>query len=175
MKKAHLHLIKWGLSKGYEIAVHIEGEYEGRYDTYLQAKEAVEAGDMGTITFMREWHKLCDMNECTRFAYIFEYDQEPDEIICDMSHTIIAERWFKEYAQEDEGWSIGSYLDLDRNQAIRNGEVIGETDKEVLVEYEMPNGAIYLNQITKFGDTDIYKAVSRRKPAKKWEAVINSL
>tara|TARA_R110000744_G_scaffold175285_1_gene293969 strand:+ start:134 stop:706 length:573 start_codon:yes stop_codon:yes gene_type:complete len=73
-------------------------------------------------------------------------------------------------------WSVGGSIDLNRNQAIREGEVIGETENEVLVEYEMPNGAIYLNQITKFGDTDIYKAVSRRNPAKKWEAaVINSL
>ena len=69
-------------------------------------------------------------------------------------------------------WSVGGSIDLNRNQAIREGEVIGETEKEVLVEYEMPNGAVYLNQITKFGDTDIYKAVSKRKPPKKWKKAI---
>ena len=101
MKKAHLHLIKWGLAKGYTISVYIEGEYEGRYASYVQAKEAVEAGDMGTIILMREWNKLCDMDDCTSFEYIFDWGQEPDEIICDMSNTIIARKWLKDYEEDN--------------------------------------------------------------------------
>ena len=49
MKKAHLHLIKWGIARDYAIAVYIEGEYEGIYKTYNKAKEAVEAGEIGCI------------------------------------------------------------------------------------------------------------------------------
>ena len=69
-------------------------------------------------------------------------------------------------------WSVGGCIRLNRNQAIRQGDVIGENEKEVLVEYTMPHGAVFLNQINKYDDTDIYRAVSRRNPPKKWAQAI---
>ena len=95
MKKSHLHLIKWGLSKGYTISVYIEGEYEGRYTSYVQAKEAVEAGDMGYIVLQE------DMYDAAVFDYIFDWGQEPDEIISDMTDNKIARQWLKDYEEDN--------------------------------------------------------------------------
>jgi hypothetical protein len=69
-------------------------------------------------------------------------------------------------------WSVGGCIRLNRNQAIRHGDVIGENEKEVLVEYTMPHGTVFLNQINKYDDTNIYRAVSRRNPPKKWAQAI---
>ena len=98
MKKAHLHLIKWGLKKGYKIAVYIEGIYEGTYKTYNRTKWVVEQGDIGCID-------LIPMNEDrseleASFAYSFNYGQEPDEIIYDRSINKIANEWAKAYEIE---------------------------------------------------------------------------
>ena len=105
MKKAHLHLIKWGLAKGYKISVFIEGEYEGTYASYVQAKEAVEAGDMGYIS-LQEPHKRLgfdpkDMYEAAVFEYIFDWGQEPDEIISDMSDNEVSRQWLKDYEEDN--------------------------------------------------------------------------
>ena len=95
MKKAHLHLIKWGLAKGYTISVYIEGEYEGRYTSYVQAKEAVEAGDMGYIVLQE------DMYDAAVFDYMFDWGQEPDEIISDMTDNKISRQWLKDYEEDN--------------------------------------------------------------------------
>ena len=106
MKKAHLHLIKWGIARDFAIAVYIEGEYEGIYKTYNKAKEAVEAGDMGSIDLIpkesvqdREGLLENDI-DFTSFAYVFDYDQEPEEIIYDMTDNEIARQWLEDYEKE---------------------------------------------------------------------------
>lgn len=99
MKKAHLHLIKWGIARDYAIAVYIEGEYEGIYKTYKKAKEAVEAGEIGYIDLVPRESVQGDI-EYTSFAYVHEYDQEPDEIIYDMTDNEIARQWLEDYEKE---------------------------------------------------------------------------
>ena len=99
MKKAHLHLIKWGISRDFAIAVYIEGEYEGIYKTYNKAKEAVEAGEIGCIDLVPR-DSVKGGTEYTSFAYVREYDQEPDEIIYDMTDNETARQWLKDYEKE---------------------------------------------------------------------------
>lgn len=106
MKKAHLHLIKWGIARDYAIAVYIEGEYEGIYKTYNKAKEAVEAGEIGCIDLVpresvQDRTGLLENDiEFTSFAYVREYDQKPDEIIYDMTDNETARQWLEDYEKE---------------------------------------------------------------------------
>tara|TARA_R110000787_G_scaffold4940_2_gene18596 strand:- start:436 stop:795 length:360 start_codon:yes stop_codon:yes gene_type:complete len=111
MKKAHLHLIKWGLSKGYTISVYIEGEYEGRYTSYVQAKEAVEAGDMGYIVLQE------DMYDAAVFDYMFDWGQEPDEIISDMTDNKIARQWLKDYEEDNS---------IDEREVVTNNNYVDD-------------------------------------------------
>ena len=92
MKKAHLHLIEWGLEKGYTVEVDVEGEFEYRGDSYKLAKEASEAGDIGGITFWKDGK--CAAN----FSYVHEYTQAPDEIIYDYGVNPVSEAWDRDYS-----------------------------------------------------------------------------
>ena len=95
MKKAHLHLIKWGLAQGYKIEVDIEGEFEYRGRSYKQAKDASEAGDMGCIYLITG-----DSNEAySWFGYMHEWKQNPDEIIYDYGINEVSEAWAADYDQ----------------------------------------------------------------------------
>ena len=98
MKKAHLHLIKWAIARGYSVAVYGEGEFDGIYHTYKEIKDNVEACDMGEMILLTpsvlqvgKWKKLAS------FAYMFEYEQAPDEIIYDHVVNDISEAWSAEY------------------------------------------------------------------------------
>ena len=96
MKKAHLHLINWAVNKGYSVMVFGEGEYDGVHSTYEEIKDAVEACDMGQMDLVKP--NAEGEYECmASFAYIFEYEQEPDEIISDYGVCEISEQWAKDY------------------------------------------------------------------------------
>ena len=96
MKKAHLHLLKWGLSKGYSVEIECEGEtdYSGR--SYKEAKDAVEAVEGGAI-YLKQGD---DYVAC--FSFNFDYDQSPDEIINDWGVNEITEQWSHDY----HGWRV---------------------------------------------------------------------
>ena len=102
MQKAHLHLIKWAVKRGYSVVVYGEGEFDGIHHTYKQIKDNVEACDMGEMVLVKpsvkqegKWKKLAS------FAYMFEYDQEPDEGIYDYGVNEISEAWAADYAQTE--------------------------------------------------------------------------
>ena len=99
MQKAHLHLIKWAVARNYSVMVFGEGEYDGVHSTYEEIKDNVEACDMGQMDLVVPaivaggftWSTVAS------FAYIFEYEQEPDEIISDYGVNEISEQWAKDY------------------------------------------------------------------------------
>lgn len=100
MKKAHLHLIKWGLAKGYNIAVYGEGEFGLISDKYKEVKDEVEACDIGSIIFIvprtdnkGTWKRIAS------FDYVLEYDQVPDESIYDYGINEVSEAWAADYDQ----------------------------------------------------------------------------
>ena len=111
MKKAHLHLIKWGLAKGYHIAVYGEGQFGLISDKYKEVKDEVEACDIGSIIFIvpneaysvhglshylnntngRGWKRIAS------FDYVLEFDQVPDESIYDYGINDVSEAWAHDY------------------------------------------------------------------------------
>ena len=99
MQKAHLHLIKWAVARGYSVKVYGEGEYDGVHSTYKEIKDAVEACDMGQMDLVVPAMVVGGFTWSTKasFAYIFEYDQEPDEIIADYGVNEISEEWDRDY------------------------------------------------------------------------------
>ena len=105
MQKAHLHLIKWAVAKGYSAAIYGEGEFDGIHSTYKEIKDAVEACDMGQMDLVKAnaegWFDEFDHAKLyvyASFAYVFEYDQEPEEIIYDYGVNEISEQWDRDYA-----------------------------------------------------------------------------
>ena len=102
MQKAHLHLIKWAVARGYSVMVFGEGEFDGVHSTYKEIKDAVEACDMGQMDLVKP-NMLEEQEEESgyvvhaSFAYVFEYDQEPDEIIADYGVCEISEQWDRDY------------------------------------------------------------------------------
>ena len=98
MQKAHLHLIKWAIARGYSVAVYGEGEFDGIHHTYKAIKDNVEACDMGEMILLTpsikqigKWKKLAN------FAYMFEHYQEPDEIIHDCEVNELSKEWMADY------------------------------------------------------------------------------
>ena len=103
--KAHLHLIKWAVARGYSVAVYGEGEFDGVHSTYKDIKDNVEACDMGQMNLVKpsgkkvkpsakrdgEWVVLAS------FAFIHEYDQEPEESIYDYGVNEISSEWERDY------------------------------------------------------------------------------
>jgi hypothetical protein len=103
MQKAHLHLIKWAVARGYSVMVFGEGELDGVFSTYEEIKDNVEACDMGQMDLVTR-NVLEEQEEeasgyvvHASFAYVFEYDQEPDEIIADYGVNEISEQWERDY------------------------------------------------------------------------------
>ena len=100
MQKAHLHLIKWAVAKGYSVAVYGEGEFDGIHSTYKDIKDNVEACDMGEMVLVRpslkqegKWVRLAS------FAFMHDYDQEPEESIYDYRVNEISEQWGRDYEE----------------------------------------------------------------------------
>ena len=99
MQKAHLHLIKWAVSKGYSVAVYGEGEFDGIHSTYKDIKDNVEACDMGEMLLVKPSTKTKGKwSRIVSFAYIFEYEQEPEEIIYDYGVNDVSTEWEKAYS-----------------------------------------------------------------------------
>ena len=102
MQKAHLHLIKWAVARGYSVMVFGEGEFDGVHSTYEEIKDNVEACDMGQMDLVKP-NMLEEQEEdqgyevYASFAYVFEYDQEPDETIYDYGVNEISEQWASDY------------------------------------------------------------------------------
>jgi len=98
MQKAHLHLIKWAVAKGYSIAVYGEGEFDGVHSFYEDIKDAVEACDMGQMVLVEPSEKEeGKWSSKASFAYVHEYDQEPEESIYDYGVNEISEQWDRDY------------------------------------------------------------------------------
>lgn len=98
MQKAHLHLIKWAVKRGYSVAVFGEGEYDGVHHTYKEIKDTVEGCDMGELVLVKP--SVLTEGKWTRqasFAYMFDYDQEPDETIYDYGVNEISDAWSADY------------------------------------------------------------------------------
>ena len=98
MMKAHLHVIKWALARGYSVAVFGEGEYDGVHHTYKDIKDTVEACDMGEMILVKPSVK--NEGKWTRkasFAYLFDYDQNNDETIYDYETNEITDEWEQDY------------------------------------------------------------------------------
>ena len=103
MQQAHIHLIKWAVARGYSVMVFGEGELDGVFSTYEEIKDNVEACDMGQMDLVTR-NVLEEQEEeasgyvvHASFAYVFEYDQEPDEIIADYGVNEISEQWERDY------------------------------------------------------------------------------
>lgn len=102
MQKAHLHLIKWAIKRGYSVAVFGEGEYDGVHHTYKEIKDNVEACDMGEMVLVKPSVKTA--GKWTRkasFAYMFDYHQAPEETIYDYGVNEISEAWAADYEQTE--------------------------------------------------------------------------
>ena len=79
-----------------------EGEFDGVHSTYEEIKDNVEACDMGqmdlvTRNVLEEQEEESGYVLHASFAYIFDYDQEPDEIIYDYGVNEISEQWARDY------------------------------------------------------------------------------
>jgi len=96
MQKAHLHLAKWALARGYSVMVFGEGELDGVFETYEEIKDSVEGCDMGQMDIALSAEPRV-YEVVASFAYVFEYDQEPDEIIYDYGINEVSEQWARDY------------------------------------------------------------------------------
>ena len=80
-----------------------EGEFDGVHSTYEEIKDNVEACDMGqmdlvTRNMLEEQEEESGYVVHASFAYVFEYEQEPEEIIYDYGVNEISEQWDRDYA-----------------------------------------------------------------------------
>ena len=96
MKKAHLHLIKWGLAEGYTVEIYGEGELDYEGTSYKEAKENAEACDEVEIV-LRKGQEEGTWFLCNNF------NDEPDEIISDYSDNEVGQAWQKAYDTECYG------------------------------------------------------------------------
>jgi hypothetical protein len=93
VEKAYKHLIKWGLARKYTIEVECEGVTDYVGTNFQDAVDAVEACDIGTIYFSEP------SNYIASFAYVLEYDQEPDESITDWGINDVTIDWDEDYTK----------------------------------------------------------------------------
>jgi hypothetical protein len=73
-----------------------EGEFDGVHSTYEEIKDTVEACDMGQMDLVKPDAKG-EYESIASFAYIFEYDQPPEETIYDYGVNEISEQWARDY------------------------------------------------------------------------------
>lgn len=93
MKKAHLHLIKWALDKGYTLDVWGDGEeldYSGT--SYKESKEAAEACDTANIILKENGKQVA-------WFYVVN-GLEAEELVSDYSANEIGDQWWDDYEAE---------------------------------------------------------------------------
>ena len=115
MKKAHQHLIKWGLHQGYTIEVVLEDELEYVGKDYNKAIEAIEACDVSEITFLEGENTDAFINQVAWFFCILEYDQEPDETISDYGINEVSTAWYQDYTAHCEKYPINNHYSRSNN------------------------------------------------------------
>lgn len=96
MKKAHLHLIKWAIDKGYKLDVWGDGEeldYSGT--SYKESKEHTEACDTASIILKEDGKQVA-------WFYIVN-GLEPEELVSNYSDNEIGQAWQKAYDTECYG------------------------------------------------------------------------
>ena len=91
MIPAHKHLVQWGIDRGFTIEIVCEAETDYVGTDYNEAIETIEATEYGAIHFSEP------SKEIAWFYYIFDYDQEPNEIINDYGINEVTEQWQKDY------------------------------------------------------------------------------
>jgi hypothetical protein len=63
---------------------------------------------------------------------------------------------------------IGDSIEIKRNQGIRQATIVAIKEKEFLIEYEMPRGAVYLNVINNLKDPSYYSTITKKQALKKF-------
>lgn len=93
MEKAHRNLVRWAIDQGYTIDVWGEDEFQDYRGTdFGEAVENIEACDGGTI-----YLNNADGETVAWFSYVFDWDQNPDEIINDWGINEVSGAWDKQY------------------------------------------------------------------------------
>jgi hypothetical protein len=115
MKKAHQHLIKWGLKQGYTIEVNCDGERDYYGTDYNEAIEAIEATEHGTILLVDSSTKNKPINYHAGFCFVFEYDQQPDEIIYDYDVNEVSTAWDQDYTAHCKKYPINKHFSRSNN------------------------------------------------------------
>jgi hypothetical protein len=93
MEKAHRNLVRWAIDQGYTVEVWGEDEYQDYKGTdFDEAVENVEGCDGGTI-----YLNNADGENVAWFSYVFDWDQNPDEIINDWGINEVSGAWDKQY------------------------------------------------------------------------------
>jgi len=109
MIPAHQHLIKWGLRQGYTIEVECEGYTDYVGTNFYDAVEAVEACDIGMVYFTKPSEYIAG------FSYIFDYDQEPDEIVSDWGINEVSIAWDVDYTAHCKKYPINKHFSRSNN------------------------------------------------------------
>jgi hypothetical protein len=73
-----------------------DGEFDGVFETYEEIKDNVEACDMGQMDIVLSAEPGVG-EVVASFAYVFDDDQEPDDIIYDYGINGISEQWARDY------------------------------------------------------------------------------
>ena len=93
MEKAHRNLVRWAIDQGYTVDVWGEDEFQDYRGTdFSEAVENIEACDGGTI-----YLNNADGENVAWFSYVFDWDQNPDEIINDWGINEVSDAWDKQY------------------------------------------------------------------------------
>jgi hypothetical protein len=109
MKPAHIHLIKWGLTRGYGIEVRCEGEIDYQGQSYSKAVEAVEDCDIGTI-YLTKGDDLVAW-----FDYVLEYERNPEETISDYICNDLSGDWVADYDLHCKRYPINNHFSRSNN------------------------------------------------------------
>lgn len=67
----------------------------------------------------------------------------------------------KEFLNFQSKRFLGSHVEVFRNQGYRDGFVIAANENGFLVEYEMPNGRVFLNILKDINKPHDYKAITQ--------------
>ncbi len=115
MKKAHQHLIKWGLKQGYTIEVVCEGYTDYVGTSFDDAVEVVEDCDIGMVYFTNPTDLKDEVEYIAGFSYILEYDQAPDEIISDWGINEVSIAWDEDYTAHCKKYPINKHFSRSNN------------------------------------------------------------